>query len=66
MRRYHVVSGVVFSILAIAQLIRTLVGWTVQIAGFTVPVWLSGLWFLLLGALAIWAFRSAGHHPPAA
>lgn len=66
MRRYHLVSGVVFSILALAQLIRTLIGWTVQVAGFTVPVWLSGVWFILLGSLAIWAFRSARHHPSAA
>lgn len=66
MRRYHVVSGIVFSILAIAQLTRTLLGWTVQIAGFTVPVWLSGVLFLLLGGLGVWAFRSGGQSPPKA
>jgi sterol desaturase/sphingolipid hydroxylase (fatty acid hydroxylase superfamily) len=61
MRRYHVVSGIVFSILAIAQLTRTLLRWTVQIAGFTVPVWLSGVAFIVLASLAVWAFRSAPH-----
>jgi hypothetical protein len=66
MRRYHLVSGIVFSILALAQLLRTFLGWTVQVAGFTVPVWLSGVWFILLASLAIWAFRSAKHHPASA
>jgi hypothetical protein len=63
MRSYELVSGIFFSILALAQLTRTLLGWTVQVAGFTVPVWFSGVAFVLVGAMALWAFRSAGRHP---
>ena len=63
MRRYELVSGVFFSVLALAQLTRTLLGWPVQVAGFTVPVWFSGVAFLLVGGMALWAFRSAGRHP---
>ncbi len=65
MRRYHLVSGIVFSIIALAQLTRTLLGWAVQVDGFTVPVWVSGVAFLITGGLAVWAFRSAGHQLPA-
>lgn len=63
MRRYEQVSGIFFSILALAQLTRTLLGWPVQVAGFSVPVWCSGVAFLIVGGFAVWAFRSAGRHP---
>lgn len=65
MRRYELVSGIFFSILALAQLTRTLLGWPVQVAGFTVPAWFSGVAFLIVGGLALWAFRLAGRHSPA-
>lgn len=60
MRRYEIVSGILFSIIALAQLTRTLLAWPVQVAGFAVPVWASGIAFLITGSLAVWAFRSKG------
>ena len=59
MRRYELVSGTIFTIMAFAQLLRTVMGWPVQVDLFTVPVWLSGVAFLVTGGMAIWAFRSA-------
>ena len=58
MRRYELVSGAFFSLLALVQLIRVVLGWTVQIAAVTVPVWASVLACLVAGSLAVWAFRS--------
>ena len=63
MRRYELISGIVFTIVALAQLTRTLLGWPVQIAGLSVPLWPSGLAFLITGSLAVWAFRSAARNP---
>ena len=60
MRRYELVSGTIFAIVSLVQLTRIVLGWPVQIDLFTVPVWLSGVAFLVAGGLAIWAFRSAG------
>jgi hypothetical protein len=60
MRRYEMVSGIIFTVIAIVQLIRTVLGWPVQIDLFTVPVWFSAIAFLVTGGMAIWAFRSAG------
>lgn len=59
MRRYELVSGILFTIIALAQATRTLLGWPVQVAGANVPVWASAVAFLVTGALAVWAFRSA-------
>ena len=60
MRRYHVVSGTIFAILALVQLARTVLAVPVLVDGFAVPVWLSGVACLITGSLAVWAFRSAG------
>jgi len=63
MRRYEIVSGFIFTVVAFVQLLRTLLGWPVQIDLFTVPVWFSGIAFLITGGMAIWAFRSAKGPP---
>lgn len=59
MKRYEMVSGIFFSIISLVQLIRTVLGWPLQVDGIDIPVWCSGLAFLITGALAVWAFRSA-------
>ena len=59
MRRYELVSGIIFTVVAFVQLLRTVLGWPVQVDLFTVPVWLSGAAFLITGGMAVWAFRSA-------
>jgi hypothetical protein len=63
MRRYELVSGIIFSIVALAQLARIVFGWPVQIDLFTVPIWFSGVAFLIAGSLAIWAFRLRSKNP---
>jgi hypothetical protein len=59
MRRYELVSGAFFSLLAIVQLTRVVLGWPVQVAAVTVPVWASVLACLVAGSFAVWAFRSS-------
>ena len=64
MRSYELVSGIIFTMMAVVQLIRTLLGWPVQVDLFTVPVWASGIAFLITGTMAVWAFRSRNAHTP--
>ena len=59
MRRYELVSGMFFSLLALVQLTRVVLGWPVQVAAVPVPVWASVLAFLVAGSFAVWAFRSS-------
>ena len=59
MRHYEKVSGVFLGLLATMQLARFLFGWPVQVAAVSVPLWASALAFVIAGALAIWAFRTA-------
>lgn len=58
MRNYEKVSGIIFTVMAIVQLLRTVLGWPVQIDLFTVPVWFSAIAFLVMAGMAVWAFRS--------
>jgi hypothetical protein len=65
MRRYELVSGVIFALVALAQLTRAVLGWPLQIDSFSVPIWCSGVAFVIAGALAVWGFRSGGSGPAA-
>jgi hypothetical protein len=55
---YRLVSGIVFGVVAILQLVRAISAWPVQIGSFAVPVAFSWVAFVVAGALCIWAFRS--------
>lgn len=60
MRRYVQISGAFFcGLLAVVQLTRTVLRWSVQVDGVVIPVWASGLAFLIALPFAVWAFRSA-------
>lgn len=59
MRRYTQVSGAVFGLIAVGQLIRAVTRTPVHVADVVVPVWASWCAFVFVSALAIWAIRSA-------
>jgi hypothetical protein len=57
MRRYEQVSGALFTLIALAQLTRSILGLPAQIGTLSIPVWFSIVAFLVTGSLAIWALR---------
>lgn len=59
MRRYAQVSGAFFCLLAALQLTRFFLHWPVQVADVTIPLWASGLAFVVATTFATWAFRAA-------
>jgi hypothetical protein len=58
MRRYELVSGLLFALIAIAQLTRALLGLQAQVGAFAIPIWFSFVASAITGSLAIWAFRN--------
>jgi hypothetical protein len=56
-KAYIVVSGTIFSIVALLHLCRILYGWEAQIGGFVAPAWVSWLSLVVAGYLAAVAFR---------
>ena len=59
MARYEQVSGALFGLIAIAQLVRALLRLPAQVGSFTIPVWFSFVAFAITASLAVWGFRSA-------
>lgn len=57
-RRYALVSGTVFGVVAVLQAVRAFNEWPVQVGPFAVPVWFSWLAFVVAGSLCLWAFNS--------
>ena len=58
LNRYAIVSGTVFGVIALMQLVRAMNQWPVQIENFNVPVWASWIAALVAGSLCLWAFGS--------
>jgi hypothetical protein len=53
------VSVVVLAFIAMMQLLRFVMGWEVSVNGVHVPVWVSGVAFLIAGGLAVMVWREA-------
>jgi len=56
--RYVAVSGILFGLLALAQLIRALNQVPIQVGSVGIPVWASWVAVLVAGGLCAWAFAS--------
>jgi len=56
-KNYCLVSGILFSIVAIAHLLRILNGMSVQVDDYAVPMAVSWIGLVVPALLASWAFR---------
>ncbi|MFQ5937114.1 MAG: hypothetical protein ACE5LB_11985 [Acidiferrobacterales bacterium] len=56
---YCAVSGTLFSVVALAHLMRLMYGWHIQVDDLAVPMWVSWAGLFIPGLLAVWAFRVA-------
>lgn len=59
MRRYLQISGAIFGIVTIVHILRLAFGWSAEIAGWNVPLWVSWVAIVAAGALCVWALRLA-------
>ncbi len=58
-KNYLIVSGVVFALIIIGQLIRLVFQLPVQMGSISIPMWPSIIVLIVALALCIWAFRLA-------
>jgi len=54
-------TAVFLALIALLQLARFILGWEVTVNGISVPVWASGIAFLIAGGLAAMLWREARH-----
>lgn len=57
---YCLVSGVLFSLVALAHFLRILLGVPIQVDEFPVPMVVSWFGLIVPALLAVWAFRITG------
>lgn len=58
-KKYCMVSGTLFALVALAHLLRVLYSMPVQVDDYAIPMWVSWVATAVPGALAFWAFRIA-------
>lgn len=54
---FTIIAVVLFLLIALLQLLRFILGWEVLIKGVTVPVWVSGIAFVIAAGLAVMVWR---------
>lgn len=54
---FTILAVVLFSLIALLQLLRFILGWEITVNGVIVPVWVSGLAFLVAAGLAVMVWR---------
>ena len=59
MKPFTLIAVAFLSLLALLQLGRFLLGWEVAVHGVVIPVWLSGIAFVIAGALAVMLWRES-------
>ena len=59
MKLFTTITVVFLALIAVLQLVRFLLGWTVTVDGFSIPVWASAIAFVFAGALAVMLWRES-------
>jgi len=54
---FTTIAAVVFSLIALMQLLRFILRWEITVNAVIVPVWVSGIAFLIAGGLAVMLWR---------
>jgi hypothetical protein len=54
---FTLIGVVLFSLIALLQLLRFILGWQVTVNGVTIPVWVSAIAFVIAAGLAAMVWR---------
>jgi hypothetical protein len=59
LKPFTAITVVLLALIAVAQLLRFVLGWEVTVNGLIVPVWPSGIVFVITAGLAVMVWREA-------
>ena len=65
MRAYLLVTRTLFALIALVHLTRMLTHSSAVIGGWAAPLWVSGLGFVVAGALSVWSAQLSRRLPQA-
>ena len=63
MKPFTTIAVVLLALIAVGQLVRFVLGWEIAVNGLIIPVWLSGIAFVIALGLAIMVWREARRGP---
>lgn len=58
-RSYCLLTAILFALIALVQVSRPLLDWSVILNGYEIPMWLNWLAFFAFGILSVLGFYSA-------
>lgn len=58
-RTFCTLAAAIFALIALLQLLRIVMGWSVTLSGVDVPFWASWIAVAVAGALSLIGFRAA-------
>ena len=61
MKPFSAIAGVVLAIVALVQLLRLVMGWSVVVNGISIPLWASAVACVVAAGLAAMVWREARH-----
>jgi hypothetical protein len=56
-KTFAAIAAVIFAVVALVHLLRLVMGWSIVIDSWTVPMWLSWVGLVVAGGLAYFATR---------
>jgi hypothetical protein len=59
MKPFSLIAALVFGLVSLMQLLRVILGWSVVINGFAIPLWASAVACLIAAMLAVMVWREA-------
>ena len=59
MKPFTTITIVLFSLIALLQLVRFILSWEVTVNGIIIPIWASGIAFVIAAVLAVMLWREA-------
>jgi hypothetical protein len=57
MKPYHLVSGIIFGVVALVHLLRLINQWPLILGPWSAPMSISWVAFIIAGYLSVWSFR---------
>jgi len=54
---YLIISGIIFGLIALGHALRLIFRWSVTFQGRPLPLWTSGVAFVIGVILCLWAYR---------
>ena len=58
---FHLITGIIFALVALLQALRLYMAWPVMIGGWNAPMWISWIALVVAGGLSYFAFTLKSH-----